>query len=102
MVRLRGGQNQVHVRPAESLAFATSADSSTMFCNLFEIILTGGPRFEHRKEACRATSVLLNGASTALHARDRETLGKTGWKKTKSLLLLLLLSCCALRSDTTA
>ena len=87
------------MRPAESKPLEL-ADSSTTFCNMFEIISTGRPRFAHRKEACRATSVLLNGASTALHARDRETLGKTGWKKTKSLLLLLLLSCCALRSDT--
>ena len=88
------------MRPAESKPLGL-ADSGTTFCNnMFEIISTGRPRFAHRKEACRATSVLLNGASTALHARDRETLGKTEWKRTKSLLLLLLLSCCALRLDT--
>jgi hypothetical protein len=42
-----------------------------MFGDLFERSLTDGPRFKHRKEAHRATSVLslTDGASTALHAR---------------------------------
>lgn len=59
------------MRPASSKQLQLERSVvGTKFRDLFEIILfDSGSRFAHQKEARRATSV-LNGASTALNARD--------------------------------